>query len=101
MNLFTHSFSHLRRNSLYTCLHLVGLSISLTAVFFIFLWVRDELIADRYHPQIADTYIIVEHETYYGIDSYSEYIPRPLVHGAKEDIPEVKEACAVRTNWNI
>ena len=101
VNLLTHSIRNLHRNALYSCLHLVGLGVSLAAVFFIFLWVRDELSTDRYHSQIADTYVLVDHETNYGIESYEPYVPRPLIHAVKEELPEVKEACAVRRNRSV
>jgi len=95
------SLRNLRRNGFYSAVNIIGLSVSLTAVIFIFWWVRDELSVDRYHKQAADTYVVFEHETYYGTSSYCEYMPLALSDVAKNEIPEVKEACSVGKDWQI
>jgi putative ABC transport system permease protein len=57
-NYFLLSFRNLKKQRGYTIVNTLGLAIGLASAMFIFLYVRDELTFDNFHPQGENTYRI-------------------------------------------
>ena len=85
----------IRRNGLYSWIHVLGLSVSIAAVILIFLWVQKELSYDRQHSQTEQLYLAVAKQ---GTSLY-DYLPIPLAEAAKEDIAELRAASAFAHDW--
>lgn len=58
LNYFLLSFRNLKKQRGYTIVNTLGLAIGLASAIFIFLYVRDELTFDNFHPKAAETYRI-------------------------------------------
>ena len=55
-NYFKTAWRNLLKHPFYSFINMVGLGLGLIAVFFIFLYVKDELSYDRYHKNICLLY---------------------------------------------
>ena len=85
---------NLRRNGLYSVINIVGLTVSLATCILISLWVHDELSFDRFHKNKDHLFLVNS-----SIDSENFFsnTPAGLSVRAKEEIPEIKNAC--RISW--
>ena len=59
----------------------------MTAAFFIFMWVKNEVSYDSYHPDAEHIYRL---KTYMNERSVWEMSPFPLGEAAKQELPEVE-----------
>ena len=92
---------NLQRNGLYSWINVVGLAVSLAAVIFIALWVKDELSYDSAYRRIDDIHIIHCHYVNNGVEEYMTYLPAPLSRVIQEDLAEVEAAAAVGFDWDL
>lgn len=86
------TFRNLNRQRLHSLINILGLSISLTAVFLLLLWVNDEWQMDKFHANADRIYrlkrtIPLEGHT---LDVYRG-ISYPLLEAAQDELPEVEK----------
>ena len=95
-NYFTIALRVLRRDRLFSIVNILGLSVGLTTVLFIFLWVKYEL--DKFHEEIENIYYVYEHQEYSNGQSFYSYVtPGPLAPALQERYSEIEGA--VRFTW--
>ena len=89
------AFRSLIKNRLYSIINIVGLTVGLTACFFIILWVLDEKSYDRFHDNADEIYMGVAYFTdnEYGIDFTSGL----FAPAAKDNYRTVKDYCRIRS----
>ncbi|MEL6649967.1 MAG: ABC transporter permease, partial [Bacteroidota bacterium] len=86
------SYRGFLRNKFSFLINLIGLTTGLASVFFIYLWVQDELQVDAWHDKGAHLYQLIQnYELPNGIQTW-EYSPGLTAASMLEDFPEVKEA---------
>jgi len=97
MNLlyFKLAIRYILKNKLYSLINVIGLSIGITTVLFIFLFVRFETSFDNFYPDVKNTYRIIE--TYdtkddHYISGFSRYPDAPEI---KNSIAGVEDYCRV------
>ena len=81
-----------RTNSL---IHLVGLSVGMTAAFFIFMWVKNEYSFDRYHPDAERIYRMTTH--YKRGETTGTKTPYPWGEEIHKQLPEVEAFTRLRS----
>ncbi len=86
---FKTALRNLRSNRLYSAINILGLSVSLTAVILIMLWVWDELSYDKFHKNAGDIYKV--NALMYG-DLWETTPPALAVHARAEE-PGIVNAC--------
>ncbi|MCB0608894.1 MAG: ABC transporter permease [Lewinella sp.] len=75
----------------YTLINVAGLSVGIAVCLLIFLWVKDELIYDRFHANADRTYRAVW-EARFGDNEWKiTLVPVPLATALKREFPEVDE----------
>ncbi len=96
-NYFKIAVRNLKRDSLFTSLNILGLSVGLATGLLILLWVKDERSFDSYHPNIERIY--VERANFKAGDEVNvwEGCPAPHAPYALREIPEVEKAVRVVT----
>jgi len=82
---------NLRRGGIYSTINIVGLAVSLTTVICIMLWVQDELSFDKFHKRSKD--IFQTNLFFKNTNNYWNIACAPLAFTAKEEIPEIENAC--------
>ncbi|MBL6448226.1 ABC transporter permease [Fulvivirga sp. 29W222] len=81
-------------------INLIGLSAGLTSVFFIYMWVSDELAFDRFHDKGDRLYQVMEHQENADLIKTVENTPDPLADALKDEFPEVEYATlATPLSW--
>ena len=83
------AWRNLVRQRFNSLINLVGLSVGMAAAVFIFLWVKNELTFDNYHPDAKQVYLVK--------NSQLEVVPFLLGEAAKTQLPEVLEMTQLRT----
>ena len=87
----------LLKHSYFTAIHILGLGIGFVAVFFIVLFIRDELSYDRFHANIDDLYRL----NFYGKmgeqEAHTSQVPGPAGPFYQSLFPEVEAACRIKT----
>jgi putative ABC transport system permease protein len=85
------AWRNLLRHRTTSLINLSGLTIGMTAAFFIFMWVKNELSYDSYHPDAEHIYRL---KIYLNIRQNETWVwetsPFPLGEEAKKQLPEVK-----------
>ena len=92
------AWRNLLKNSFYSLINCLGLTVGLAVGILILLWVQDELSFDRFHQQ-ADTIYKLENRV--GTGSSQQIwtsTVAPIADFAKRELPEVKDA--VRLTYN-
>jgi putative ABC transport system permease protein len=85
-NILKTAWRNLLRHRTTSLINLLGLTVGMTAAFFIFMWVKNELSYDSYHPDAEHIYRL-NHQ----MDTWvSEMSPYPLGEVAKNQLPEVE-----------
>jgi putative ABC transport system permease protein len=80
------------RDRQFTFLNVAGLSVALTCVLLIYLWVADERAIDKFHANDARLYQVMSHiKLPDGIHS-GEYTPYLLSRAVAKEMPEVEDA---------
>lgn len=84
------SFRNLWKNRNSSTINLIGLTVALTSVVFIFMWVHHELTFDNHNTNYKNIYMVASEWMY--SDGKSDFImetPTPLSPYLKENFPEV------------
>ena len=83
----------------YSWINIVGMAVGLTAVILIMLWVWDEMSFDRFHKRSKDIY--QTNVQILSMDRYGNFACAPLAFAAKEQIPEIENACRGISWWRV
>lgn len=76
-------------------INLFGLTIGLTTVILIMLWVKDEVSINRYHSQVNQIYsVMTNHDNSTGIVTIN-YTPAEMAEAMKEELPQIEKATAL------
>ena len=85
------AFRNVKRHKVYSFINIAGLTIGMTCVVLLLLWVQDELSYDKFHEKIEDIYLVSAH-----IKEERDELQVPSVPGVgpllKELFPEVEES---------
>jgi putative ABC transport system permease protein len=85
------AFRNVKRHKVYSFINIAGLTIGMTCVVLLLLWVQDELSYDKFHEKIDNIYIVSSH-----IKKEKDELQVPSVPGVgpllKELFPEVEES---------
>ncbi|WP_031530210.1 ABC transporter permease [Dyadobacter crusticola] len=72
------AFRNLTKNSTYSAINIAGLSIGMTTVILIGLWMWDELSYNKYHRNYDRIARVMQHQTYNGTTTTSQATPLPM-----------------------
>ena len=98
---FKTAWRNLWRNKTTTFINLFGLSVGITAAVLILMWVQNERSFDSYHPDAQNIYRIVNHiKVSKDEDWIWETSPLAMASAAKQDIPEIKTATRIMSEWD-
>jgi predicted permease len=76
-------------------INLFGLTVGLTTVILILLWVKDELSINRYHTQVDQIYqVMTNHDISAGIVTVP-YTPAEMAEAMEAELPQVDKASAL------
>ncbi len=90
---------NLIKNKVFSIINIVGLSVGLTAGILLFLWIKDELSYDSFHPKSEQIYRAVAQFNNNGKSETWASAPAPIeVFGMKE-VPEFEKACKISENY--
>ncbi|MGZ3944309.1 MAG: ABC transporter permease [Mucilaginibacter sp.] len=95
------AWRNLIRNKFYSVINIAGLTLGLAIGIMILLWVQDELSFDSFHKQADNIYRL---ELWGGTGSSRQIWtlgPAPIGMLAKQELPEVKDAVRITTNYNF
>lgn len=92
---------HLRKSKTYSFINITGLSLSLAVSILLLLWTHDELSYDRFNTQAAHLYRLLPKVENAGSSSVWNATPAPIAVYAKNEVPEVVNACRMVDNWNV
>jgi putative ABC transport system permease protein len=91
-NYFKVALRTIQRNKLFSFINIAGLTIGLTCMVLLVLWVQDEVGYDQFHKDIDRIYMVASHVK----KSHVEYIKPACVPGAgpllEETFPEIEES---------
>jgi ABC-type antimicrobial peptide transport system permease subunit len=97
---FRIAIRNLRRNGLYSWINIAGLAVCLAAVLLILLWVNDEMSFDKFHKRSRDIYLSVASFNMGDKQEYWKSSSPPIAGMAKNEIPEVENACRILEYWD-
>lgn len=86
---------HIRRDKASFLINLVGLTVGLTAVILILLWVQNEWKYDKFHENDQRLYSVYQNYQRANGFSTTTRSPTPLATALAEELPEVEYAVAV------
>ena len=92
---------NLYRNGLYSVINIAGLAVGLAACILILLWVQDELSYEKFYKRSDDICMAIVNLENDGHDEYLPYNPPAVAYVAKENIPEVENACSVNMYYDL
>jgi predicted permease len=106
MDMFRHyltvAFRQIIRNKAFSFINVLGLALGLTCSLLIFLWVRDEMSMDRYHPDGPHLYQIMERQLYDGKRDAIPNTPGLLTLELPKKFPEIVRAAGFSwAQWGI
>jgi ABC-type antimicrobial peptide transport system permease subunit len=85
------AFRNVKRHKVFSFINIAGLTIGMTCVVLLLLWIQDELSYDQFHEKIEDIYLVSAH-----IKKERDELQVPSVPGVgpllKELFPEVEES---------
>jgi ABC-type antimicrobial peptide transport system permease subunit len=85
------AFRNVKRHKVFSFINIAGLTIGMTCVVLLLLWIQDELSYDKFHEKIEDIYLVSAH-----IKEERDELQVPSVPGVgpllKELFPEVEES---------
>lgn len=85
-NYFKIAFRILTRNKVFSLINILGLSIALTSVLVIFLFITHEISFDRYHTNFDRIYRVNSKQLKNGIESFDNTVPVPLSAALKQEL---------------
>lgn len=90
---WTTALRQIRQSKLFSAINIVGFTISITAAFFIYLWVVDELSYDRFHQDTDDIYRVLSiKKDKSGTPQYNENNVFALSEAFRTDFPKIADA---------
>lgn len=93
--LFKNSSRQLLRNKLFSCLNIIGLTISISACWIIYKYVSYELSFERAMPNKEKTYRLFSQFGTAENSTYNAGISRPIYFALREDFDEIETVVAV------
>ena len=90
-NYFKIILRNLKTQKVFSAINLLGLTVSLTAVIFISLYIRYELSYDKYLPTSGNVYRLYTENTRLKEDANKLQLPTGLAEMLKKEFPEVRE----------
>ena len=90
-NYFKIILRNLKTQKIFSAINLLGLTVSLTDVIFISLYIRYELSYDKYLPTSGNVYRLYTENTRLKEDANKLQLPTGLAEMLKKEFPEVKE----------
>ncbi|MDE3213838.1 MAG: ABC transporter permease [Bacteroidota bacterium] len=97
-NYFKTALRSLSKNGKYSLINIVGLAASLAVSILLLLWVRDELSFDRFNTNASRIYKLA---VKFDDKNIWNKTPAPAAVYAKEDVPEVEDACRIKDNYEV
>ncbi|RYY14980.1 MAG: hypothetical protein EOO04_29375 [Chitinophagaceae bacterium] len=91
-NHFRYALRNILRSKLYSAINIAGLSLSLVAVIFMALYIRDELSFDDFHTNAENIYRVVDDKETPGVTLHSAQSAAPVGPALQKEYPEVLEA---------
>lgn len=85
-NYFKTAFRILTRNKVFSLINILGLSIALTSVLVIFLFITHEINFDRFHSNFDRIYRVNSKQIKNGVESFSSTVPVPLGTALKQEL---------------
>ncbi|WP_315815876.1 ABC transporter permease [Paraflavitalea speifideaquila] len=92
---FKTAFRNLQRNKTYAAINIAGMTIGLTAFWFIALYVADELSYDRFHSNANRVFRVAQHTSWDGGNIDQASTSAPFAGALKATFPEIQEATRV------
>jgi putative ABC transport system permease protein len=95
------AWRNLLKNKFYSLINIAGLTAGLAIGILILLWVQDELSFDSFHKQTDNIYRV---ELWGGTGASRQIwtvTPAPIGMLAKQELPEVRDAVRITTNYNF
>src|ERR1700741_4946103 len=92
------AFRNIRKQSFYSAINILGMTIGLTAFLMIILYVADELSYDRFHDNAERIYQVGLHGKIGGQDVMVANTCPPLAAALTSEVPEVEAATRI-TQW--
>ncbi len=86
------AFRNLLKHKTYSLINILGLAIGIACSILIFLWVRDELIYDKYHKNINQIYRVVNETNIAGQHTKTAITSAPMASALRNDFTEVENA---------
>lgn len=77
---------------MFSLINILGLSTGLASAFFIYIWVADELMVDKFHANDQHLHQIMMKSTENGMVRIHDGTQGPLAEALEKDMPEVKRA---------
>lgn len=77
---------------MFSLINILGLSTGLASAFFIFIWVSDELMVDKFHANDQQLHQIMLKSIENGMVIIHDHTQGPLAEALKKDLPEVEHA---------
>lgn len=84
------AWRNLRRNKVSSIISIFGLAIGLTTCIIIMLVVQNEVSYDKFHKNLADTYLVMKNQKHADGISTGRSTSGPLAFSLKNDMPETK-----------
>ena len=91
------TFRNFLRHKVSSLINLVGLTTGLSCAFFIYLWVQDEFVINKFHEKDDRLYRVMEFQTYSNEKFATNSTPGILGENLKLDFPDIKYAAT--TTW--
>ena len=88
---------NMRRHKGYAALNILGLAVGLACVFFIAIWVQDEISTNRFHEDGDRVYSVMRHSEFGGRVGTTVSMPKPLAQAMLDEYPEVENT--IITSW--
>ena len=85
-NYFKTAYRILTRNKVFSIINIFGLSVALTSVLVIFLFISHELSFDKHHSNFDSIYRIVDKQIKNDKESFNENVPVPLSSALKSEL---------------
>jgi putative ABC transport system permease protein len=100
-NYFKIAFRHLRKSKTYSLINVTGLSLGLAVSILLLLWAHDELSFDKFNTRAANIYLLSPKVDNGGSSSIWSTTSAPMAIYAKNEVPEVANACRMVDNWSV
>jgi putative ABC transport system permease protein len=89
---------NMRNQKIYSFINISGLAISLAASILLLLWVKDEMSFNRFNVKSDRLYKLASQ---FKEDNIWGVTPAPVAIYAKNELPEVENACRISGNSNV